>query len=104
MAAEQFIQADAARRIGITQALGLMRIAKLAATFFCTIGILIVGVYTAVAMAVVFFIATGTLTPGGIMLYDSPAPSLPQALMFVVMGSIVTGGLAFARHRLSRNS
>ena len=78
-----------------------MRIAKLVARFLCTTGILIVGVYTAIAIAVALFIATGTLIPGSVMLYDSPTPTLSQTLMFIGAGSIIVGGLAFARHKLS---
>jgi len=78
-----------------------MKIAILVARFLCTTGILIVGVYTATAIAVAFFIATGTLTPGGVMFYDSPTPALGHTLMFIGVGSIVVGGLAFVRHKLS---
>ena len=81
-----------------------MRIAKLVARFLCTTGILIAGVYTATAIGVVYFIATGMLTPGGIMFYDLPTPALSQTLMFIGAGSIIVGGLAFARHKLSRDS
>ena len=81
-----------------------MKIAKLVARLLCTTGILIAGVYTAAAVGVVFFIATGTLIPGGIMFFDLPTPALLQTLMFIGAGSIIVGGLAFARHKLSLDS
>ena len=78
-----------------------MRIAKLAARFLCTTGILIVGVYTATAIGVAFLVATGTLTPGNVIFHDSPLPGLSQTLTFIGAGSVIVGGLAFARDKLS---
>jgi hypothetical protein len=64
-----------------------MRTIRFVARILCTIGILIVGVYTTIAIAVAFFIVTDTRAPGDVMLYDSATPTLLQTLIFIGVGS-----------------
>ena len=78
-----------------------MGIIRRVARFFCSTAVVIVGIYTAIALAVAVFIATGKLVPGEIMFYDSNTPTLWQTLLFVGAGSVATAGLALARHKLS---
>ena len=77
-----------------------MKIIRLIARFLCSAAILIGGFYTAIAVAVAFFIVTGTLTPGSVMFDDSLTPTLSQTLLFIGAGLIAVAGFAFARHRL----
>ena len=80
-----------------------MKIIQLFAKWFCTIAILISVFYTVVAVAVAFFIITGTLTPGNAMYLDSDTPTLDETLGFIGYGLIIIATLAYARSWLSNN-
>lgn len=81
-----------------------MRIIRSVARHLCTAVILIVGVYTVIALAVAGFIVTGTLTPGEAMYPDSDTPGLAGTLGFVAVGASIVAVSAFVRQRLSHRA
>lgn len=72
---------------------GLMR-------FLCTVAMLISTFYTVSSLAIVLFIANGTLKEGSPMWIDTDTPSLAQAISVAGICALVTGLLAYARHKL----
>jgi hypothetical protein len=80
-----------------------MRFIRWAGGILCTLGIVIIGTYTIIALAVAFFIVSGRLTPGNAMWIDSSTPTLTQTLLFASMSGAVTAGLAFVRNKLFPN-
>lgn len=71
------------------------------ASLLCTLAMLIIGIYTIIALTIIFFIITGTLAPGSEMFLDSETPTMGNTLLFALMGVILFTGLAFARRILS---
>ncbi len=78
-----------------------MKFAHRVASLLCTLAILIVGTYTVIAYAIAFFIVTGKLEPGEEMYVDILTPAIASTLLFILVGTALTAGLGFARHKLS---
>ena len=72
------------------------------ARFLCTVAILIIGPLAGIAVAVVAFILSGTLSPGEPMYVGSSTPSLSTAAQIAACALALTAVLAYARHQLGR--
>lgn len=70
--------------------------------FICTFAVVISVYYTVISLAIVFFIATGTLREGGPMWIDIDTPSLESALLKAGIWGAIMAVFAYARHKLDR--
>ena len=77
-----------------------MKIARRLAQILCTTAIVLVGFYAVSAACIAFFIVTGSLTPGDVMLSDSRTPTLTDSLTFACVGLLVVSAFGFVRGRL----
>lgn len=68
--------------------------------FLLGVAILISTFYTISSLAIVLFIANGTLKEGSPMWIDTDTPSLVHAISVAGICALVTGLLAYARHKL----
>lgn len=78
-----------------------MKFLRGTARFLCTLLLAISGFYTVTSLAIVFFIATGTLGEGSNMWIDTETPSLTQALIVAAVAAGITAIFAYARHKLT---
>ena len=80
--------------------LGPMKILPWMGRFICGTVILIVGIYTTIAICVAGFIVLGRLTPGQVMIFDTNTPTLIQTLIVVAIGSLVIAACVVIRGKL----
>jgi hypothetical protein len=73
---------------------------RLIARVLCTIGILIVGSFTGLFVAMAIFILNGTLRTGEPMYVGSSTPQLMHVLLLAGAGLAVMSALAYARYKL----
>lgn len=77
-----------------------MRFARTLARTFCTLLLLIFGVYAVIGLMIAGYILYGVLVPGEEMYLDATTPSLVKVLVGTAVCVAMAAGLAWARQKL----
>ena len=83
-------------------ALGLMKATLRFAQFLCGGGILLIGPFAGIFVAIVVFICSGTLVPGELMYLGSYTPPLSVAATGAALSVAITATLAYAHRKLGQ--
>ena len=79
-----------------------MKAALQFAQFLCGVGILLIGPFAGIFVAIVVFIWSGTLVPGELMYVGSYTPPLAIAATGAALCVAIAAFLAYAHHKLGQ--
>ncbi|MES2412291.1 MAG: hypothetical protein V4614_00715 [Pseudomonadota bacterium] len=82
----------------------LMNALRWIVNFLCATVISFVFLYLVISLAILFFIATGSLTPGQPMYMDSTTPPVGSILMFQLSACVVLGCCFLVRKRFGQKN